>query len=657
MTPSAIRRLKAAWVGCAVGAFLSILVGVALLYPIGDWLARLSFDLPFLFQNHVPDEVVMVYINRAAKVNLGEAPDPPLPRRYHARLLDKLKSDGARLVLFDLIFEAQTDDDAQFAAALRNAAPVVLVTAPSSSRQENLAAVQLTPLAPGLAEAASGVGLANLDLDDEDGVARALYAGFDVYPSAAVVVADRLGHPLTGDLDAQRRRLWLNYYCYPLDLRAVNFDHALAADGLPAGYFRNKIVVIGERDNPADQFQCPHRLRGEPPPPAAAVQAMSALNVLNGDWLTRRSHAWELTVIVLWGLLIGAGLSSFRPWQAALFATLASGTLAAMAVWTQIHWRVWWPWVVPAAAQSAVALLWAVGWQYAVESRRRKKLRRAFAAYLSPYMADRIANSEFDLSLGGKEVEATVMFTDLEGFTEMSEALAPAEVSKILTTYFNQTTRLILEQDGTIIKYMGDAVMAVWGAPVADPKHAERAVLAAWDMSEAGKMEVEGRRLRTRLGVNSGMVLAGNLGSDFRFDYTLIGDTTNFAARLEGLNKPLGTDILISESTRQQLSDKIKVRALGRFLVVGKARPVGIFEVLGPVENFPSDPPWLVKFAEALDHFADPEFDEAERLMREVIALRGADGPAEFYLKEIARARTQPDTRENWDGAVRMDSK
>jgi adenylate cyclase len=299
-----------------------------------------------------------------------------------------------------------------------------------------------------------------------------------------------------------------------------------------------------------------------------------------------------------------------------------------------------------------------VGYQYTSEFRRRRQLRRAFSAYLSPYMADRIADSEFDLRLGGTEVEATVMFTDLEGFTKMSESLPPAQVSKILTTYFNQTTRAILEQDGTIIKYIGDAVMAVWGAPVADAKHAERAVLAAWGMSEAGKKEVEGRRLRTRLGVNSGLVLAGNLGSDFRFDYTLIGDAVNFAARLEGLNKYLGTDILISEATRQQLSARIKVRLLGRFIVVGKKKPAGIYEVLGLAESFEKDAAWLTTFDNALNSFVKRDLDSAERLMRQVMALRGGqDGPAEFYLREICKAREKSNAPELWDGAVTIETK
>src|SRR5262249_47460894 len=153
------------------------------------------------------------------------------------------------------------------------------------------------------------------------------------------------------------------------------------------------------------------------------------------------------------------------------------------------------------------------------ESFRRWRLRRAFAAYLSPHMADRIAESGFDLSPGGKEIDATILFTDLEGFTRMSETMPPAEGSRVLISYFNETTRAILDRNGTIIKYMGDAVMAAWGAPLADARPAQNAVLAALGMRQAGSKDITGRRLRTRFGINSGLVLAGNLGSEFRFDY------------------------------------------------------------------------------------------------------------------------------------------
>jgi adenylate cyclase len=297
-------------------------------------------------------------------------------------------------------------------------------------------------------------------------------------------------------------------------------------------------------------------------------------------------------------------------------------------------------------AQTGVALVWTVGYQYAIEARRRRKLRQAFAAYLSPYMADRIAESEFDLSLGGKEVEATIMFTDLEGFTTMSEELSPSEVSRILVEYFSTTTKAILDQDGTVIKYIGDAVMAVWGAPMHNPLPSGRAVMAAVAIQRTNRTEVAGRTLRTRIGINTGKVLAGNLGSEFRFDYTLIGAATNAASRLEGLNKYLGTDLLISGTTAAGLGEGFLTKAMD------------VHEVLGEAEQFNGRPAWLAEFADAVERFMRRDLDGAEAVFRRVIELRGGtDGPSEFYLKRIATARDATDDGRPWDGVISLKEK
>jgi len=291
-----------------------------------------------------------------------------------------------------------------------------------------------------------------------------------------------------------------------------------------------------------------------------------------------------------------------------------------------------------------------------LESRRRRELRNAFGFYLSPQMADKIANSDFDLQPGGEIVEATVLFTDLENFTTLSEDLDPSEVSAILIAYFEQTTRCILEKKGTIIKYVGDAVMAAWGAPIAESAHAMSAVEAACDLRALTQIEVHGRQLRTRVGINSGKVLAGNLGSSFRFDYTMIGDTTNFASRLESLNKYLGTQILISEAVREQLNSKFSTRRLGEFRVAGKAHSVIIHELLGRASAHSEERAWIEAFEAGLDAFRVGKFSDAAELMNRVGQLRGgSDGPAAFYLRKIAILRGQD--LKNWNGIIELSEK
>jgi adenylate cyclase len=514
-----------------------------------------------------------------------------------------------------------------------------------------------------LTNAAVGWGLAGVTRDPDFAVRR-LDTGNEVFPSVGWVAAAVLDAPPTKFPATRPREPWLNYYCRPGALNAVNLDQALDPNGLADGFFRNKIVIVGGRAGEgslagarSDEFFTPYsRAHSEPPAPGATIHAFSVLNLLHGDWLTRLGFAQESSLVWIWGFVLAVGLLYFRPWPAIGIALVAAGAFTLLAMYVQVHHRVWFPWLGPAAVQTSVALIWSVGFQYAVAARHREKLRRALAVYTSPHMAKRIANSDFDMSLGGREVEATVMFTDLEGYATLAETLPPAAVSKLLTSYFTETTRAILDRDGTIIKYMGDAVMAVWGAPLAIPQPAQQAVLAALEMRTAKFKEFRGHRLRTRIGINSGTVLSGNLGSEFRFDYTCIGETTNLANRLEGLNKYLGTDILITEATRQELSG-IATRCLGKFRPAGKSQATVVFEVLGSMNEFDPLPEWLNAFSRAVDEFQLGKLDESERSFQHVLKLRAGDGPATFYLGEIEIARARGFADRPWDGVVVLDSK
>ncbi|HEY2952278.1 MAG TPA: adenylate/guanylate cyclase domain-containing protein [Verrucomicrobiae bacterium] len=682
--------------GLAGAALVSIVGVVLVIYPMG--LDRLSYDLPFRYKEVVPAELMMVYVSDAAKVSLGERAGDALPRRYYTQLVDKLSRDGARMVVFDILLDT-TDRDAQvdkaFAEAVRAHGAVVLVGEVVNSITMNIAGTEIVPPVALFTNAAAGWGLASL-AKDPDYAVRVIHPGESMTPSVGWVAAALLGADIARNPDNRFRPRWLNH-CGPLGtIPAVNIDQALGGDdhGVPPGFFRGKIVVIGLNSSvdaagaSSDTFANPWSRFGQKFSPGADVHATTILNLLRHEWLQRLAPVWEIAVVVLWGSALGMGLMSLRPWHAGWVTVASSGLLAGASFYLQLHQRLWWCWFVPAAVQSPIALVWSVGYQYLVEARKRRKLRQAFSSYLSPVMADQITDSGVDLSLGGEEVEATVMFTDLEGFTAMSEHLPPKAVSRILTTYFNQTTRDILKEDGTIIKYIGDAVMAVWGAPLPDPNQAERAVLAACGMIAAGRREVEGRYLRTRIGINTGLVLAGNLGSDFRFDYTLIGNTTNFASRLEGLNKYLCTDILISDSTRQRVGSTFKIRSLGRFRVVGKQEAVGIHEVLGLATDFPPTLPWLDSFERGLDSFQRGDFEQARIFFQAAIAQRGPpdrcrtldlcqavrfdfaprpcesierclrpDGPSHFYLKYIEEKYPAHSTHSDWDGIVQIDAK
>jgi adenylate cyclase len=656
-----------------MGAVLTM--GVGLLCQISDLgkpLQRLSYDLPFTLRKDVATKkVAIVYLDEAAARTLGQPLDRPWDRRLFARLLERLDNDGARLVCFDLTFSTPSADataDEEFARAISKHGGVILGGEYAEHEQFDVQISAVEKPTPVLRRAQAGWGLLVFRPIDPDGAIRQLPMGHEGLPSIEVTAASLAGAPLR-PVDSKLQPVrWLNYYGPPgRAFEGVSIADALRDDGVPPGFFRDRTVFVGGRyetgslSTAKDQFGNPYSRWGRRFSPGVEIHATAFLNLVRGDWLRRWNSKIELAILLIAGLLFGGGLSLLRP-QWALIAAIfsAAGILAASCalVWHQL---TWFPWVGLVGAQLPLALGWSVGTQYFLEQRRRVALRRAFACYLSPEMADRIADSSFDLKPGGKAVEVTVVFTDLENFTTFSESLPVEEVSNILIAYFTETTKYILENKGTIIKYIGDAVMATWNAPLTDPKHAQHAVTAAWALAEASKQEVCGHKLRTRVGIHTGRALAGNLGSPFRFDYTVIGDTTNFASRLEGINKYLGTQILLSETTASGLDGEFLTRSLGRFVVKGKTKAIGLYELLGTKVSADGgetcEPEWMSLFQAGVEAFTDRRLGEAVQLMQQTIQARsGRDGPSEFYLRKIADLEKHAHVSE-WAGVVSLDEK
>jgi adenylate cyclase len=649
------------------GSLLAIAAGFACLnYSFAEPLTRTSYDLPFIWRTNLDtQEIVLVYLDEESAKQLNQPLDDKWNRALHVALLERLTRDGARLLFYDIVFDTPsldpTKDDA-FAGALQGFGKAILgATLEIVQPMGGVKQERVVPPIKLLRKAAAGWGtLAFTPVDADYGV-RQLFPGSDI-PSATWKAAEVLGAEATREPRESTVQRWINYYGPKGTFSSVNFGQALDPEGVPPGYFKDKIVFVGGRSTVGylaagrDEFGTPYSRRAHQFTTGLEVHATILLNLLREEWLTRMPGYWEAIVIILAGLIAGA-LAAVRPAFAVASALIVSLAIACLACWLVWHQHVWFDWMVPAAIEMPLGLAWSVGSQYLLESRRRKELRRAFGFYLSPQMADKIADSDFDLTPGGKLVDVTIIFTDLESFTSITENLDPTEVSKILTSYFGQTTKCILENKGTIIKYIGDAVFAAWGAPIEEPHHALRAAETACDLRCLSELVVHGKTLRTRIGIHSGKVLAGNLGSTYRFDYTMIGDAVNFASRLEALNKYLHTQVLISDAVRQQLGDGFVTRALGEFRVAGKKQSVVIHELLCRCEAESGEKSWIEVFEKGLAVFRKGEFATARDYMERTREVRGgSDGPSEFYLRKITDLEANGHL-EDWTGIVELSEK
>jgi adenylate cyclase len=278
-------------------------------------------------------------------------------------------------------------------------------------------------------------------------------------------------------------------------------------------------------------------------------------------------------------------------------------------------------------------------------------------------VADILDNAN-QVELGGKTIEATVFFSDIKDFTSIAETFTPKDLVHFLNEYFSLTSDIILKNEAMLDKYIGDAIMAIFGAPIPRPDNAKVACLTALEMQAAlaahhARPDRDARMpvFLTRIGLNTGKMVIGNIGSSSRLDYTAIGDTVNLASRLEGANKMYGTTILISETTYDQAREGIVARQLDFLRVKGKAIPVRIYELVGAPGSVPSTVTDKIgMFEEGLQLYRQRAFDRAADLFRKVTTLDPHDGPSAAYVKRCAELQ-QVSLPDDWDGVYILTSK
>lgn len=297
------------------------------------------------------------------------------------------------------------------------------------------------------------------------------------------------------------------------------------------------------------------------------------------------------------------------------------------------------------------------------EIKKREFLQDTLTRYVTRQVVDLILEHPESIILDGEEREATVFFSDIRGFTTFSEKMPPRELVAMLREYFTVMVDAVFQYQGTVDKFIGDSIMAIFGAPTPQPNHAERAVRTALEMKRLlqefnqNRLRLGKEPIRVGVGINTGSVVVGNIGSVQRLEYTAIGDAVNLASRLEGINKQYGTEIIISEYTRRQLPDDVIARELDDVRVKGKHEPVKIYEVLGALDQItPELDAARQRFQDGLRLYKERRWDDAIAEFQQVLQMSPSDAPSQLYITRCQQYRITPPP-ENWDGVFEMKTK
>jgi len=286
----------------------------------------------------------------------------------------------------------------------------------------------------------------------------------------------------------------------------------------------------------------------------------------------------------------------------------------------------------------------------------------AFSQYLHPRLIEQMLTHPETLRLGGEEKELTALFSDIRGFTALSETLTPSELVDLLNEYLTEMTEVIFRNWGTLDKYIGDAVMAFWGAPYPQIDHAMRACRTGLDMIQSLQtlqMSWQSRnlpRIDIGVGINSGPMLVGNMGSKRRKNYTIMGDSVNLASRLEGINRQFGTNIIISENTFLLVKDQVVARELDLIQVKGKTQPVKVYELLGLAAESSQFSDLVSRFEKGLEAYRSGQWSTAVEIFQDLVRNYPDDGPSHVFIERCHDLIAQP-PEGSWDGVFVMKTK
>jgi len=639
----------------------------------------------------------------------------PWPRQIFGIIIDYCRRSGAKALAFDVVFDGFSrwgvEDDESLGTAISefaNFAGALALSDTESSAADQpesfpLPGVEIAGLdtwlrstnaegivfpgiaAPILQVAQNSAILGNVRHDPPlpDGVYRQVKL-VGVFDGKAFPLLG-LGTYLAANRDAQLRiepgRLTIGDKSFPIDKQGIAVLRYRGPSGTHKAYNAAEVLqaeirfIDGEEPTARDKdifkdLKDKYVLFGytahglfdlRPAPvdaeyPGVEIHATVLDNFLSGDFI-HKSPVWLTIILVLILALTSAVLSSFfsRPIENVVIGVVFLSIPVLLSLGSYII-GLWLLFAVQETATITTIILSLVV-NYATEGRQKRFIKDAFKHYLSPEVIERLIQNPQDLKLGGERRILSIFFSDLQGFTSISEHLEPEELTAVLNHYLSAMSDIIQEEHGTIDKYEGDAIIAFWNAPLNVPDHAVRVVRTALrcqaklaEMRPAFKERI-GKDMLMRIGMNTGPVVVGNMGSRARFDYTMFGDSVNLAARLEGANKQFGTYTMISQFTLDLLDDSFTVRELARVAVVGRQEPVTVYEPMFR-EDYESRKEAVETFTKGLALFYRGSFTHA----REVFSsIRDVDPAAAAYAQKCRSYIISPP--ESWQGVWVMTSK
>ena len=646
-------------------AFISALLGTILfLSPLGDRAEFFAHDLWFNIRGSTkpPSDIVVVAMDELSYRNLNVPLNQAWPRSLHARLLQKLKEYGVKKVAFDILFLDASQDakaDLELEKAIKGI-PTVLGTESTyqqiagSGGNFSLEEV-LEPYKPFL-KAAESVGL--VGLPERNGHIREFLTERSdrtkdiptLSEAAAGISMSSAYNPDSNDL--------INYYGPPRSIPMLSYYQVLEEERpLPKNVLEGKTVFVGlvlrsdmgpaKRDSFLGPFFGPAIYGVE-------IHASAAANLIDTRWISRTSLWLEsliyFVVLFLASFLIlnvspiagiGVMVCSLLGWMAIsyigfILKTFIPGIIGSGIVLPSVY-----------TVSTIVAFLRA--------QKGEATLRKVFELYVSPDKVSQLSNKG-EVKLGGQKIWATVVFTDIKDFTTIAEGLPPEKATEMLNDYFTRTMDVVFANKGTVLKFIGDSLFVIWGAPVPIDDHAAQAVKTAHLLQKEIEMfnKVSGYPpLTTRIGIHTGPMVIGNLGSKRRFDYTAIGDSVNLASRIEGLNKYFGTDILFTEATRKDAGLQTGVINVGSIRAKGKREAVTLFTSFEP----PASDSVVATLQDALEAFRLQNWDSAKDFFSKAsLQDERTKSIGAFYEVYMAKLKLG-DVPDGWNGEIDFDKK